>query len=254
MASASPVFWSNGDHTASTQPLGFNEINPTFNRQFFEDFSVTNPGGITITGLWSENLIPRGSAGSILSLEWSIRTLMTESDDGVPVIVGSSVATLTPNGAFVRRSNNAVTDPQTQDFDGFQFLAAGLNIHLDPGVYSFAVTPVLAQDIPCFNNRATCAPEILLADGINAVGSPTGNFNGIQRSLQFVQGPPEVHRLNTQHEFAMGILADVADVSTATPTPEPGSLLMVVVIGVVGWVARSVGLGPGSTSEKKGVV
>jgi len=86
MASASTVFWSNGDHTASTQPLGFNEINPTFNRQFFEDFSVTSPGGITITGLWSDNLIPRGSAGSILSLEWSVRTLMTESDDGVPII------------------------------------------------------------------------------------------------------------------------------------------------------------------------
>jgi len=42
----------------SFQSLGFNEITPDFNRQFFEEFDVTNPEGITITGLWSQNLIP----------------------------------------------------------------------------------------------------------------------------------------------------------------------------------------------------
>jgi len=74
---------------------------PDFNRQFFEEFDVTNPEGITITGLWSQNLIPSGSAGSILERA----VVDPRADDCTRTMALRSAEAIrlrwTPNGAFV---------------------------------------------------------------------------------------------------------------------------------------------------------
>src|SRR5690242_5584008 len=97
-ASGSQVYWSSGDPTNGFQSLGFNEISPTLTRQFFEDFDVTDPDGIAVTGLWSHNFMPTGTTGFVSNVQWSIHTLVTPGSGGIEIATGISPVSLTPNG------------------------------------------------------------------------------------------------------------------------------------------------------------
>jgi hypothetical protein len=117
---------------------------------------------------------------------------------------------LTPDGQSFSQSVDFVTGSVTQAFDGYEFLVTGLSVHLQPGTYSFAVTPHLDQDVPCYDGNGGCTALIALTDGANSFGTPINGHNGIQRDDNSLMGG--ITRSSTQMDFAMGVLATTVPV------------------------------------------
>lgn len=215
---AAAPYFSNGDPTTNWLELGFNNIGDglSVNRRFFEEFTVVEPGGITVTSLWSHNFIPRGTSGWFTNAEWAIRNLMTTAGEGTDMGTGMASLILTPNGQSFSNSISSVT----QAFDGYKFLITGISVHLPPGTYSFAVTPHLDQSIPCFDGIAGCSALITTTDGANSLGTPTNNQNGIWRDEASHSG---ITRYSTQEDLAMGVLATTEPVRPTLALAPDGS-------------------------------
>jgi len=211
---ADPVLWSNGDPVNSTPSFGNNVSSPLLDRRWFEDFTLA--AASVITGVWSENMVPRGSEAQTTNVLWEIRTGMipgfSGGSPGVIVASGTATATLTPNGQSFSSTVTFANGTFTQFFDGSRYLVSGLSVPLAAGTYRLNVASVLASFISCYSGDAGCSPVIQNTAGVNAVGSPTNNHN----ALEVDSG--SVNPLASTQDVALGVIG-----TAASDVPEPAT-------------------------------
>ena len=136
-AFASPIYWSGGDPIVADPPPkhgGFNAVEPNFDHRHFEEFAVNEAAGVTVTGLWAHHLLPHGIYRA-MTVQWSIRSGLSNASDGLVVASGSATADLSTNGTGFTDVIQLQNGTKTQVWDGYDFLVDLLGVDLTPGTY-----------------------------------------------------------------------------------------------------------------------
>jgi hypothetical protein len=194
-AARAGVLWYNGDFDGRNGLS--NEINTSISDAIvYDDFIVTDPGGWDINYVWSNNLMNFRTS----SAAWEIRSGISDGDGGTLIAGGTT--------------NSAVQLPTGRSgfgFDESTILITGLSVHLAPGTYWLAVTPIDSGGGRSF---------ISTTSGQNSIGVPPGNDdNSFFNSSFFVANySPAANWVgNFPADFSMGVGA----------VPEPSTVALV---------------------------
>lgn len=147
----------------------------------YDDFNVSG-GPVTVTSVWSNNLVDGMTFGSA---EVEIRTGVTSGNGGTVVFSGAFPCTLTNTGRTI------FGQPEKQ------VRVSGLSFNLSPGTYFLSVAPVGSGSGVAF---------VSTTSGANAAGAPIANGNS------FINGSPSSYNWSSTSflgpgnwDFSMGV-------------------------------------------------
>lgn len=191
-----------------------NQIGGGSTARIFDDFAVTDPGGWTVTGLWTNTYFLSGFFGgppNVTQADWSIRTGVSAGSGGTVLYSGVSPVSRTATG----RAPNFL-------YSEYTLRVSGLSLDLAPGTYWLNVTPLFGGDAFASPTR-----------GSGAVGLPAGN-NG----SAFFDRPNAPFVAQTS-DFSLGVAGTVR--ATSEAIPEPGSLALALpgLLALAGAASRS---------------
>ena len=210
---ADTVYWYNGDRDLDTQIL--NEVGGTNGTALIYDDFVVGPGGVTITGVFSNDAVFSPSflnaPGIVTQADWQILTGVSAGNGGTVVASGSgAAATQTDTGLNLSPPiPGGYVSGEIYDIE-----VDGLDVSLAPGTYWLAVAP----DLPSGYTSA-----IPTTAGANGVGTPQAQdgdsfFSVTAASIDFA---PAVNHTGADPndgtgnvDFSMGVISS---------TPEPGT-------------------------------
>ena len=209
---AGTVYWYNGDSDGFATKI--NEVGGSSGNGLIYDDFIVGPGGVNITGVFSNDLvlnIPASGAdsnapGVVTQASWEIRSGVSAGSGGTLLDSGTDATTQTATG--LNSGGFAVYDIQI----------TGLNVNLGPGTYWLAVAPD-------FGTSTSYNSYIVTTYGFNGVGTPKaqdGNsfWNDPGFGDDFVAAVTATGQDSADGnnvDFSMGVDG------VATTIPEPGT-------------------------------
>jgi hypothetical protein len=204
----SATLWYGGDTNAGSSfnnTLLVAQNGAGFGDTVLTEFVVTDPNGWHVTGLFSNNIAdyPFGNAPFDKAV-WSIRTGAGINEPGNIIFAGLSTAIINPTGRFF-----------WGDDVEYNVMVSGLEINLDPGVYTMNVSPLAPSQFYYVGD----------SDGTNAVGKrgPNGSF---QDESFIVNGVIERNVKNFPHRVSMGIIGTGSTIGAEIPLPNSALLFI----------------------------
>lgn len=209
---AATPYWYNGD------PDGFSSFLSEVNGQLgsanvYDDFNA-GPGGVTISGVFSNDLFTPGSA-AISQAEWEIRSGVSSGHGGALIASGTDAAQVIDTGT---QANGGSGNEEV-----FTIEVSGLDVSLDPGTYWLTVAPVFAAD------DTTSGAYMFTTAGANAIGSPQAQDGNSFESDQFGDNFTATASVFGGGDPADGDSGNNIDLSEGvSATPEPATAALIV--------------------------